>query len=67
MSVQEKQSIQSEEFLTVEQVAVLLKVSCTTVYGWAQSGTIKGYKFGERWRFLKSELLVQGASSGHRE
>lgn len=57
---------QVEDFLTVSEVSALLRVSCHTVYQWAQSGKIKGYKFGDKWRFLKSELL-ESASTGSRE
>jgi len=46
----------SEEILTLDEVARYLKVSDRTVYEWAQKGEIPAGKIGTAWRFKKSEL-----------
>jgi nitrogen PTS system EIIA component len=46
----------SEELLTLDEVARYLRVSDRTVYEWAQRGEIPAGKIGTVWRFKKSEL-----------
>jgi PTS system nitrogen regulatory IIA component len=46
----------SEEILTLDEVARYLRVSDRTVYEWAQRGEIPAGKIGTVWRFKKSEL-----------
>ena len=44
------------EIMTLEEVAVYLRVSERTVYDWAQKGEIPCGKFGTAWRFKRSEM-----------
>ncbi|MFC1611411.1 helix-turn-helix domain-containing protein [Myxococcota bacterium] len=47
-----------EEFLTIGEVAKLLKLGERTVYQLAREGRIGGVaKVGNQWRFAKSALL----------
>jgi|GEM_PF-1601315 len=45
------------QILNVEQAATFLKVSPKTVYRYASLGIIKHQKIGNRYRFLRSELV----------
>jgi PTS system nitrogen regulatory IIA component len=44
------------EIMTIEEVAVYLRVSERTVYDWAQKGQLPGGKFGTTWRFKRSDI-----------
>ena len=50
--------MQSEkpEIMTVQEVALFLRVSERTVYDWATSGTIPCGKLGTTWRFKRQEV-----------
>lgn len=48
--------MQEHEILTLEEVAVYLRVSERTVYDWANKGEIPCGKFGTSWRFKRSEI-----------
>lgn len=53
--------INSEEYLTAEQVAKMLQVSKTTIYSWAYTGYLPALKIrgGSRknvWRFSRREM-----------
>ena len=39
--------------LTIEELAVYLKISKSTLYKLAQKGEIPGQKIGKHWRFRK--------------
>jgi excisionase family DNA binding protein len=54
----------SPTFLTVEEVAELLRVSPRSVYDWVSQGTIPHRKAGRRTIFLLSEILEWTANSG---
>lgn len=43
--------------LTLEELAVFLKVSRDTVYRMAQRGKIPAVKVGSQWRFARSEVM----------
>jgi len=45
-----------EEYLTIEEVAKLLKVSKITVYRMARKGQIPAVKFGKMWRISSKRL-----------
>ena len=45
-----------DEFLTMKEVATLLKIGEKTVYSLAQRGEIPAFKVGRQWRFRKSAL-----------
>lgn len=43
-------------FLTVDEVAALLKVSIYTVRRWINDGALPAYKVGRSWRVAPAEL-----------
>lgn len=45
------------DLLTLEELAVFLKVSRDTVYRMAQRGKIPAVKVGSQWRFARSEVM----------
>lgn len=45
-----------EQMMSIRDVADFLKLNQTTVYAWAQQGTLPGYKLGRTWRFRPSEI-----------
>lgn len=49
-------SDQSDEILTIEEVATYLKAGKRTVYRLASSGKIPAFKLGGTWRFRRAEL-----------
>jgi excisionase family DNA binding protein len=46
----------SEEYLTVAEVAIRLKLDRTTVYRMANQGRIPAIKFGKVWRISSLKL-----------
>lgn len=44
------------KIMTLEEVAKYLKVDESTVYTWANNGTIPAAKLGRLWRFDKEEI-----------
>ncbi len=46
----------SDEILTVQDVATLLKVADKTVYTMAQRGELPAFKVRGQWRFRRSDL-----------
>ena len=46
----------SGEVLTIDEVAVYLKIPKSTVYKLAQEGRIPGQKVGRHWRFRKQAI-----------
>ena len=48
--------ILQDEFLTVTEVAAMLKVTTFTVYSWLNEGKLRGYKAGEGWRIKKEDI-----------
>ncbi|AXV70343.1 AlpA family transcriptional regulator [Ralstonia solanacearum] len=49
-------SDQSDEILTIDEVATYLKAGKRTVYRLAASGQIPAFKLGGTWRFRRGEL-----------
>ncbi|MCD0244850.1 helix-turn-helix domain-containing protein [Xanthomonas melonis] len=47
---------QSDEILTIEEVAAYLKAGRRTVYRLAANGQIPAFKLGGTWRFRRTEL-----------
>ena len=43
-------------FLTIDEVASMLKLSCDTVHGLASSGKLPGRKVGRVWQFAAEEI-----------
>lgn len=43
-------------FLTVNEVAEMLKVDIETVYRWLKTGKLPGAKVGGAWRIRKSDI-----------
>jgi excisionase family DNA binding protein len=48
---------QPQDFLTVAEVANLLRVKTRTIYEWVSSGHIPHRKVGDRLLFLRSEVI----------
>ena len=46
----------SSEFLTVEEIAKILRVSETTVRTWIREKKLRGAKFGRDYRVLKTDF-----------
>ena len=46
----------TDEFLTLPEVAQLLKVNDKTVYSLAQKGVLPGFKVGGQWRFKRADF-----------
>ena len=44
------------EILTIEEVALYLRLKPQTIYKWAQEKRIPAVKLGKEWRFRKSIL-----------
>jgi nitrogen PTS system EIIA component len=44
------------EYLTIEDVARLLKVNAETVRRWSVSGKIPATKLGDLWRYRKADI-----------
>lgn len=49
-------TMQDKEFMTVEDVSKLLKVSRMTVYRWIKAGKLTGYKVGRSYLFKKEDI-----------
>ena len=47
----------SDEILTVEEVASFLKLHPKTVYKFIKDSELQGYRIGRQWRFRKSEVM----------
>lgn len=47
---------QGHEILTLEEVALYLRLKPQTIYRWAQEKRIPAVKLGKEWRFRKSIL-----------
>ena len=45
-----------DDFLTRMETAKLLKISLTTVHEWANTGTLKAYKVGNRTYFSRKKI-----------
>ena len=48
--------MQSDEVLTIKDVAQLLKVGEKTVYSMAQSGELPAFKVRGQWRFSRKDI-----------
>ena len=46
----------TEEILTIQEVAKLLKVADKTVYTMSQKGSLPAFKVGGLWRFRRQDL-----------
>lgn len=44
------------EFLTIREVAELLRIGEKTAYTLAQTGELPGFKAGGQWRFRRSDI-----------
>jgi len=57
----------TDDYLTIDQVAELLKVSTKTVRRLLQKAEIPGFQVGQQWRFKRAQIeawadaQVQGA------
>lgn len=51
-------TLSDDRFLTLQEVADLLKIKERTIYQWAQLGKIPGFKLGNAWRFDRDDIEV---------
>lgn len=49
-------SAQTDELLTIAEVATYLKLSRRTAWRWCKSGHLPAIKVGHQWRIAKSDL-----------
>ena len=45
-----------DEVLTIDELAIYLKVSKSTLYKLAQEGSVPGQKVGKHWRFKRDVI-----------
>ena len=48
--------MEKEQYYSIKEVAVMLKVAYLTVYRWIQSGKLETIKAGKQYRISKSKL-----------
>ncbi len=48
--------VQTDELLTIVEVATYLKVSRRTAWRWCQSGRLPASKIGHQWRISRNNL-----------
>lgn len=48
--------IETEGYLTIEELAIILKRGVSSVYRDAAAKRIPGYRYGDSWRFKLSEV-----------
>lgn len=58
MSTLSKGGTLENEILTVNEVAIYLRVSRVTVWRWCQHGIIPASRFGRNWRIRRADLLL---------
>ncbi|MGH9759793.1 MAG: helix-turn-helix domain-containing protein [Blastocatellia bacterium] len=58
-----KESLIAPKFLTVDEVAELLRVSPRSIYDWVSQGVIPHRKAGRRTIFLLDEILAWTAQN----
>jgi len=46
----------SDDYLTLKELAEMLKLAERTVYRHAQNGELPGFKVGGSWRFRRSDI-----------
>ncbi|RBP42207.1 helix-turn-helix domain-containing protein [Garciella nitratireducens] len=44
------------EWLTVEEVADMLRLNTVTIYRWLRTNKLRGIKLGKEWRIKDSDL-----------
>jgi excisionase family DNA binding protein len=45
-----------DEYLTVNEVATILKADEETIRRWSRDGILPASKFGSEWRYRKSDI-----------
>ena len=48
--------LQADEVLTIDELALYLKLSKSSLYKLAQKGKVPGQKVGKHWRFHKDAV-----------
>jgi len=48
--------VESNDILTIDELAEYLKISKSTLYKLAQEGALPGQKVGKHWRFHKDTI-----------
>lgn len=47
---------QPDDVLTIDELAIYLKIAKSTLYKLAQEGRLPGQKVGKHWRFRKASI-----------
>ena len=57
------------ELMTISECAAFLGLAVDTVYGYALTGALPGFKLGNRWRFRRSsvEKWIDDLEAEHRK
>ena len=50
--------MEKEQYYSIKEVAVMLKVAYLTVYRWIQAGKLKAVKAGKQHRISKDDLTT---------
>ena len=45
-----------EEYFTIEEVALMLKVVYMTIYRWIKSGKLKAFRVGKKYMVKKTDI-----------
>ena len=53
-----------DRFLNLDEACLFLNISRSTIYRYLTKGDIPAHRVGERWKFLKSELLAWSSRAG---
>lgn len=48
--------MEQDGYMTVREVADLLRVNIMTVYAWLGDGKLPGYKAGDLWRIKREDV-----------
>lgn len=57
MSTHSGATIWQNEWLTVKEVSLYLRLSRVTIWRWCQQGTIPAIQIGRNWRIHRDDLL----------
>jgi excisionase family DNA binding protein len=57
--------VRTDEVLTLEEAAALLKLSADAVRSRAEAGDLPGRRFGKEWRFARTAVLGWLANGDH--
>jgi len=53
-----------ERLMDIKEVADFLQVKESTIYTWAQEGTLPAFRVGRLWRFVRTPIMPFGRVGG---